>query len=133
MPCGVVYELMPTSGDWAFSIAHTFDGLNGSKGQFPGGGLAFDNSGNLLGTTVAGGSGACSGGCGTIFELSPSTGGDFSFRMIGAFNGADGDGPTTGVISDAQGNLYGTALEGGNPNCSVSGSTGCGVVFELMP
>jgi hypothetical protein len=33
-------------------------------------------------------------------------------------------------IIDAQGNLYGTASEGGNYSCT---SDGCGIVFELTP
>jgi uncharacterized repeat protein (TIGR03803 family) len=39
----------------------------------------------------------------------------------------DGANPMAGLISDAAGNLYGTAYHGGNSNCI----RGCGTVFEL--
>jgi uncharacterized repeat protein (TIGR03803 family) len=126
--CGVVYKLAPESGNWKFSVAHTFDGLNGSKGWYPQGGLVSDGTGNLYGTTVnGGGSTACgSFGCGTIFELSPNVGGSLAFSMIGAFNNVDGSFPVAGVVVDASGNLYGTTYQGGNSN-------GYGVVFEITP
>jgi uncharacterized repeat protein (TIGR03803 family) len=133
--CGVVYSLTPDLGNWKFSVAHTFNGLNGSKGQYPGGGLVFDSAGNLYGTTGDGGGGgstACGDfGCGTIFKLSPKAGGGFTFSLIGAFNGTDGSYPGAGVIVDAAGNLYGTAEEGGDLNCFAP--YGCGVVFEITP
>jgi hypothetical protein len=54
------------------------------------------------------------------------------------FTGAsDGAAPTAGLIFDSRGNLYGTAVNGGNTggaNCpGLDPPTGCGVVFELSP
>lgn len=46
-------------------------------------------------------------------------------RPIHIFHGPDGGQPTANLISDAAGNLYGTAIEGGAGNS--------GVVFELSP
>jgi uncharacterized repeat protein (TIGR03803 family) len=128
--CGVVYELTPESGSWKFSVEHTFNGVDGSKGSQPSGGLAFDSSGNLYGTTGGGGDLACDNGngCGTIFELSPNTKGHFAFKMIEKFNGPSGANPSQGVILDAAGNLYGTTFAGGTGNCTL---TGCGVVFAV--
>lgn len=127
--CGVVYELSPVSGGWKFSVVHTFNGLHGSKGSQPSGGLAFDGNGNLYGTTSTGGLASCNngGGCGTIFELSSKSGGGFSFSTIYVFNGATGSSPDAGVIPDASGNLYGTTFAGGSSSC------GCGVAFSLTP
>jgi hypothetical protein len=47
------------------------------------------------------------------------------------FNGTDGASPTTaGLIADANGNLFGTTVAGGNStNC---GGPGCGTVFEVI-
>jgi hypothetical protein len=47
----------------------------------------------------------------------------------------DGAYPTAGLISDAQGALYGTTSEGGIPNCGpfAPEQTGCGTVFKLTP
>src|SRR5277367_190487 len=54
------------------------------------------------------------------------------------FTGAsDGAGPAAGLIFDSNGNLYGTAVNGGDTtgtNCpGLDPPTGCGVVFELSP
>jgi uncharacterized repeat protein (TIGR03803 family) len=40
----------------------------------------------------------------------------------------DGSNPVSSLVFDSAGNLYGTAVYGGNPNCSQ----GCGTVFQLM-
>jgi uncharacterized repeat protein (TIGR03803 family) len=47
--------------------------------------------------------------------------------------GAEGAFPHSGVVMDAEGNLYGTAYNGGNPNCQTLYGSGCGTVFELTP
>jgi uncharacterized repeat protein (TIGR03803 family) len=53
-------------------------------------------------------------------------------KVLYSFQGGqDGAGPDNSLISDADGNLYGTtAVGGGGSNC---GSEGCGTVFELTP
>src|ERR1700730_2326254 len=43
--------------------------------------------------------------------------------------GADGINPSTGLVADAAGNLFGTTTDGGSGTCTG----GCGVVFELKP
>jgi uncharacterized repeat protein (TIGR03803 family) len=131
--CGIVYELSNSGGTWSETILYTFTG--GADGAFPTGNLVFDASGNLYGeAAAAGASTACSDGCGTIFELSPSSSGTWTFSVIYNFTGissGDGSAPTGGLIFDASGNLYGTATDGGTgtSNCGI----GCGEVFELSP
>jgi uncharacterized repeat protein (TIGR03803 family) len=44
--------------------------------------------------------------------------------------GVDGGGPSSSLVMDASGNLYGTTYNGGSATGSC-GSSGCGVVFEL--
>lgn len=129
--CGVVYELASVSGEWKFRVAHTFNGLDGSKGSQPTGGLTFDTEGNLYGTTSGGGNLTCNNGngCGTVFRLSPKSGGTYTFSLVATFNGASGAGANYGVIFDA-GGLYGTTFSGGNPNCTPNG---CGVAFAVVP
>lgn len=46
--CGTVYELTPSGSGWTKTILYNFQGR--SDGDFPGG-LVFDDSGNLYGTT----------------------------------------------------------------------------------
>jgi uncharacterized repeat protein (TIGR03803 family) len=69
---GTVFRLRPPTDeghDWDLAILHTFVGI--PDGIFPDASLIFDKLGNLYGTTQKGGTGACSGGCGTVFEVSP--------------------------------------------------------------
>ncbi len=127
--CGVVFELTPASEGWNFSVAHTFNGVDGSKGSQPTGGLSLDSEGNLYGMTSGGGDLTCNNGngCGTIFKLTLRTGGRFAYSTLFEFNGATGSLPEGGVIVDAAGNVYGTTFAGGNPSCN------CGVSFAITP
>jgi uncharacterized repeat protein (TIGR03803 family) len=87
--------------------------------------LIADGAGNFYGTTQFGGIGAPYGR-GTVFELSPNGNGGWTETVLYAFTGeADGGGPVSPVMFDSQGNLYGTAQNGGAHNY--------GVVFKLTP
>jgi uncharacterized repeat protein (TIGR03803 family) len=131
--CGTVFKLSPSpNGAWTETILHSFTG--GDDGANPYAGLVFDSHGNLYGTTVYGGGAAACGdafgdkGCGTVFMLSPSGGGEWTETILYRFNGnIDGSGPFAEVIFDSQGNLYGTTIGGGNAKCL------CGTVFKLTP
>jgi uncharacterized repeat protein (TIGR03803 family) len=95
----------------------------GNDGSAPNAGLVADKAGNLYGTTDAGGS-ACQGGCGTVFELSPGTGGRWNETVLYSFTGGgDGATPEAGLVFDTAGNLYGTTISGG--------SSGDGTIFQL--
>jgi len=88
-------------------------------------GLIFDSSGNLYGTTEAGGK----YGGGTAFELMPVAGGWEETVLYSFGSGLDGLSVQAGVTFDAAGNLYGTTYYGG-----VGGAmSGCGTVFRLTP
>jgi uncharacterized repeat protein (TIGR03803 family) len=109
----------------ASKFIYKFNG--GSDGSNPVGGLVRDRSGNLYGTTEAGGSAdICPGlqahypGCGTVFKLAP----DGTETVLHAFrnDGVDGAYALTGLAIDRTGNLYGTTYAGGSGN---------GVVFEV--
>jgi uncharacterized repeat protein (TIGR03803 family) len=127
--CGVVYRLEPESGGWKFGVVYTFNGVNGSRGAQPSGGLTMDSAGNLYGTTSGGGNLTCNNGngCGTVFELARQTGNNFTFSKVFQFSGTSGSFPNTGVIVDASGNLYGSTFTGGNAKCN------CGVIFDITP
>jgi uncharacterized repeat protein (TIGR03803 family) len=102
---GVVFEV--TSGGTE-SVLHAFAG---SDGAYPVAGLIMDTTGNLYGTTSEGGSSKnCSGGCGTIFRLSPGG----SLSVLHSFAGKkDGADPRAALIMDRAGNLFGTTQAGG--------------------
>jgi hypothetical protein len=74
---GTVFRLTPgKNGKWTEKILHSFNN-NHKDGMWPLAGVVFDPSGNLYGTTVAGGTGPCKNsagvviGCGTVFEITP--------------------------------------------------------------
>jgi uncharacterized repeat protein (TIGR03803 family) len=123
MGCGVVFKISSSGME---TVLHDFQG--GADGNFPQSSLIVDSSGNLYGTTYYGGSSGCNYGCGTIFKLTP----DGTETVLYAFQGgADGKFPVAGVTRDLQGNLYGTAIGGGDLECNAG--FGCGTVFKLAP
>jgi uncharacterized repeat protein (TIGR03803 family) len=126
---GVAFKLDAGGNE---TVLHTFEGSDGAN---PASVLLFDSQGNLYGTTENGGSsGACEGGCGTVFELSPQENGGWLETVLYNFCSlsgcADGLVPGNGpLVRDAAGNLYGTTEFGGTyRNCN---GEGCGVVFKL--
>jgi len=101
---------------------HTFAG--GVYSGDPLAGLVFDSAGNAYGTAISGGE-----GYGTIYELSPSQSG-WTATLLYSFDNAGGAAPYAPLILDSAGNLYGTAIWGGNTSGACQGS-GCGTVYEL--
>ena len=104
-------------------VLHMFSGF--SDGQSPTGSLIADKAGNLYGTTEYGG---VNGYYGTVFRLSPPTepGGSWIKTTLYAFsNTGDGARPTSGLLLDQSGNLYGTT--------SDSNAGGYGEIFQLAP
>jgi uncharacterized repeat protein (TIGR03803 family) len=123
--CGTVFQLSPQAPGWNITNLQTFGG--GQNGANPAGALLMDAAGNLFGTTQLGGNtGACFGGCGTVFELS-FTAGRWRETLLHAFtaSGKDGYQPLGGLIFDSAGNLYGTT--------SLGGTNGAGIVYEVTP
>jgi uncharacterized repeat protein (TIGR03803 family) len=119
---GNVFELSPTAdGHWTEKTLHSFID-NFFEGANPFSALVFDADGNLYGTTALGGS----SDAGTIFELSPTPGGDWTETILHNFNrNTEGGFPIGALIFDAGGNLYGATYGlGGNDY---------GIVFELSP
>jgi uncharacterized repeat protein (TIGR03803 family) len=128
---GIVFELSPgRNGKWKETILHRF---NGSDGSSPSSNLIFDAAGNLYGTTLFGGLNICTPhGCGTAFELMPSTGGKWTEKVLVKFQGMKGQFPSAPLIFDNAGNLYGETDEGG-PLSGTACFEGCGVVFQIIP
>ncbi len=114
--CGTVFELSPSGGGWTEKILYAFQG--GSDGQFPNAGVVMDAAGNLYGNTWQGGS----GGGGTVYELSPSGGGNWTLTTIYSIVG---NGFTVGRLVLDSGNLYEVSQSGG--------AFGVGQVFKLTP
>jgi uncharacterized repeat protein (TIGR03803 family) len=119
--CGTVFELTPQSnGSYTEQVIYTFQ-ARGGDGTFPVCTLIFDSAGNLYGTAQSGGT----YGHGTVFELSPTTGGTWTEKILWSFHKTDGQNPRAGLILDSAGNLYGATFEGG--------AYTSGTVYELSP
>jgi len=129
--CGTVFELKRTrEGRWAERVLYRFTGS--ADGMFAQG--ISRNAGSLYGFTESGGGSGCYGlGCGTVFELTPSSPGVWVESILYSFTGAtDGAFLNAGLLFDGKGNLYGTAMQGGDQNCTVRGGYGgCGTVFTV--
>jgi uncharacterized repeat protein (TIGR03803 family) len=123
--CFVILALLAVllSNAWAkpkFKVLHAFSGSDGA-GLW--GNLIFDQKGNLYGTTGGGGPYKY----GTVFELSPGSGGQWTHTILHGFDihGDGGYAPLGGLVFDASGNLYGGAENGG--------AYDAGTIFELTP
>jgi len=110
---GTIFEL--PKGANSINVLATFNKTNGAN---PVAGIVADSSGNLYGVASAGGT----AGDGTVFEL---PGGSGTIVKLADFTGANGAAPYGDLVIDANGNLFGTTLQGGDAN-------GDGVVFEVV-
>jgi len=112
---GVVYKLDPSGHE---TVLYSFTG--GADGAYPTGGLIRDSAGNLYGTAQYGGS----FNEGVVFKIDTSN----QEKVLYSFTGhADGGTPSSGLVQDPAGNLYGTTEGGGN----LCQQAGCGVVFKV--
>lgn len=109
---GTVFKLDKTGKE---TVLYNFSG--GKDGGNPYGDLLISTTGDLYGTTGAGGA----FGYGTVFKLNTQTRQETVLYSFTA--GADGAYPTSGVVQDASGTLYGTTLRGG--------ASGYGIVYKL--
>jgi uncharacterized repeat protein (TIGR03803 family) len=115
---GTVYKLTPAEKEWTETILYSFNDFSS-----PYSGLVFDKSGNLYGSTISGGI----YGNGTVYELTPQSGGTWTETILFSFDGQNstGEGPAATPIFDAAGNLYGTTSSGGYYDS--------GMVYQLTP
>ena len=134
--CGVVFELVRGKrGRWSERVLYSFKSLD--DGAVPRSTLTIDQSGNIYGVTIAGGNHGCAPriwnqrGCGTVFELARGQS-KWKKRTIYVFSGDAGGGhPTSSLVLDSSGNVYGTTLCGGAESCNGVGA-GAGVFFMLQ-
>src|SRR5437868_5627486 len=115
--CGVAYKLTNNRGTWTQRVIHQFAGTD--DGQGPGARLTLDDVGNVYGMAPTGGV----NGAGTIYEMKPAHHGAYKFKVLHAFNGADGIGGSAGALVLHDGALYGAATAGG--------ANGQGTIYRL--
>jgi len=128
---GEVYRLSPDSdGGWSMTVLHTFPVPSNTAIGVPGR-VSFNPKGILYGPLDGGGASpyeGCPQGCGAIFRLIPGLGTRWSYQRVYAFTGLlDGGVPMGPLIFDAEGNVYGTTLFGGDSN----GADGDGTIFQI--
>jgi len=98
------------------SLLYSFGG--GADGATPDAGVVLDGSGNLFGTTMAGGDSACANGCGTVFMLTQ----DGNKTTLGSLLEHQGS-AAGGLFMNKHGTLIGVAAQGG--------ANGQGTVFRI--
>jgi uncharacterized repeat protein (TIGR03803 family) len=118
---GNVYELAHSGGKWQLTTLYSFKDQPDAASPY--GGLIFDKSGNLYGTTYYAGA----NDVGTVYKLTHSNGAWTESVIYSFKGGSDGDSPISTLVSDAKGNLYGTTSDGGAAGC------GCGTIFRMTP
>lgn len=120
--CGTVFQLSPKAdGGWSYNVLYNM------RGGQSAGLLAIDSAGNLYGGNSGIMSGTCPGGpYGEIFKLTPSARGHWQYSSLHKFKSLiGGNSPSSGLIFDDKGNLYGTV--------GAESGRGCGIVFEVTP
>src|SRR5450631_983493 len=124
---GTVFKLSPSPNGWTETVLHSFWGkIQGPSPCAPVGGVVMDSVGNLYGVTGYGGN---NGGFGAAYELVLKNG-VYKERTIHNFDGYDGEDPSSTLVMDSNGNLYGTTSVGGSRQ-DICPYVGCGTVFEL--
>jgi uncharacterized repeat protein (TIGR03803 family) len=121
---GTVFKLDRTGKETTLYSFPSF-----SIGAFPVAGVILDSAGSIYGATGYGGAFSCNGsGCGTVYKLDKAGKETVLYNFTGS---SDGYFPTSALIWDAAGSLYGTTIDGGNLACQPG--IGCGTMFKLSP
>ena len=117
---GTVFEIARTGTSYASAPA-TLIAFAGGDGSSPAGALIADAAGDLFGVTQSGGQ----YNEGTVFEVvNTATGYASTPTTLFSFDYSDGADPTSGLVADAAGNLFGTTFQGG--------TSGDGTVYEIL-
>jgi uncharacterized repeat protein (TIGR03803 family) len=127
---GTVFQLQKKRGQWQESVLYSFCSQPScADGMWPSYGLTTDASGNLYGTTTAGGN---SSGQGVVFRVTRGKKKQWTQSVLYSFcndaNCTDGAQPS-GLTADGTGALYGTTATGGDAAGGLSG----GVIYQLTP
>ena len=118
--CGVIFKLAP---DGTYTVLYSFcSQTNCSDGARSYDSLIVDSAGNLYGTTLEGGN---QQDAGAVFKLASDGTYTVLYTFCSQSNCTDGATPSSSLIADRVGNLYGTTAGGGMFNG--------GTIFKLLP
>lgn len=106
---GTLFRMTPAGH---VTILHRFFGPDGANPLAP---PIEGLDQNFYGTTFAGGNSTCSGGCGTIYKITPHG----TFSTLIQFNSTDGSNPIAPLVQGTDGWFYGTTYAGGPLNAGV--------------
>lgn len=126
---GVFVKLHKGKNGWGEKVIHYFQG-GANDGSYPIGTLTFGPDGAIYGVTAWSHQQAGSLCCGGVYKITKSGEITWLYAFTG---GADGSNPSTGVVFDKRGNLYGVTGDGGNFSSQYCAGQGCGVVYKLTP
>jgi uncharacterized repeat protein (TIGR03803 family) len=108
---GVVFRVAPSKGKWTETVLY-----NLTQQEYFSYGVVMDARGHLYGITL--------NLNGVVFELTPKQNGQWTHSVVFTLPGGnEGAFPSSGIVLDKKGNIYGTTAEGG--------PSGQGVVFQL--
>ncbi len=121
--CGTAFKMTPNANSqWTYQVIQQ----GGPPACAPWIGLIRDTSGAFYGTTRDAGYYCSQGDCGAVFQLKPTSGGKWTYKVLHRFTGgnAGSDPASNDLVFDGQGNLYGAVWGGAYAN---------GLVYKLAP
>jgi uncharacterized repeat protein (TIGR03803 family) len=119
-----LFKLTSTTTGYTLAILHCFQPGDAT----PNADLIVDKTGTFYGTSPFFGPSSL----GAVFKLIPHRNA-YTESILYAFQGgSDGEYPTSGLVMDAAGSLYGTTVAGGSQQ-PCNDVRGCGTVFRLTP
>jgi uncharacterized repeat protein (TIGR03803 family) len=126
--CGTVFRITPSG---TLTTLYTFCQQSGCPDGSAPTGVVQAINGNFYGTTYEGGANcADSGGCGTVFKITPAGKLTTLYSFCAKTGCADGGFPAAALVRANDGNFYGTTQGGGVNSC---GTEGCGTIFKITP
>jgi uncharacterized repeat protein (TIGR03803 family) len=122
--CGTIFEITPAG---KLTTLYSFcKHTDCSDGSTPYAGLTLAINGDFYGTTTYGGDCVYSGGCGTVFAITPAGKLATGYRFCLQTGCPDGFHPN-GMVQATNGNFFGTT-NGGGTNC-----ISCGTACQITP
>lgn len=125
--CGAVIRLSQSGGTWTETVLHAFCAQSAcADGAVPVGGVIVGGTNLLYGVTEQGGA----FGRGTVFQLAKDSGGAWVESVLHSFCAKagcpDGSTPSSALVADGGGTLYGTTAGGGANGAGTVYAAGAG-------